>query len=87
MGLIAWGLWRLRDRVRPGALFALYLVGAGAERLLVEFVRRNHRVVAGLTAPQLESVGLMVAGAIWLWLLSRRGGIAVAPRERTLAAV
>ena len=31
---------------RPGGLFALYLVLAGAERFLVEFLRRNDRVVA-----------------------------------------
>ena len=41
MGLIALALWQLRDRVRPGGLFALYLVLAGFERLLVEFIRRN----------------------------------------------
>ncbi len=34
----------------------------GLERLLVEFVRRNHHVVAGLTAPQLESIALMIVG-------------------------
>ena len=66
MGLVAWWLWRMRDRFRPGALFAFYLVLAGLERLLVEFLRRNHRIVAGLTAPQLESIGLMVIGALWL---------------------
>jgi phosphatidylglycerol:prolipoprotein diacylglycerol transferase len=75
MGLIAWGLWRLRDRFKPGVLFALYLVLSGLERLLVEFVRRNHRIVIGLTAPQLESIALMIAGAIWLLLASRRGGL------------
>ena len=62
MGLVAWLLWQLRDRLRPGLLFALYLVLAGLERFLVEFVRRNDEVVAGLTAPQLESLALMVAG-------------------------
>jgi phosphatidylglycerol:prolipoprotein diacylglycerol transferase len=75
MGLVAWWLWRMRDRFRPGALFAFYLVLSGAERLLVEFLRRNHRVLAGLTAPQLESVVLMIAGAVWLALLTRRGGL------------
>ena len=75
MGLVAWFLWRLRDRVRPGALFALYLVLAGAERFLVEFIRRNKEVVAGLTAPQLESLGLLVVGAVWLALLVRSGGV------------
>jgi phosphatidylglycerol---prolipoprotein diacylglyceryl transferase len=75
MGLIAWWLWRMRDRFRPGALFALYLLLSGLERLLIEFLRRNHRVVAGLTAPQLESIALMLVGALWLWWLNRRGGL------------
>src|SRR5204863_106764 len=38
MGLVAWLLWRWRDRFRPGVLFAFYLVFAGIERFLVEFV-------------------------------------------------
>ncbi len=61
MGLVALVLWRLRDRVAPGVLFALYLMLAGTERLLVEFIRRNDSVVAGLTLPQLLSL-LMIAG-------------------------
>jgi phosphatidylglycerol:prolipoprotein diacylglycerol transferase len=86
MGLIAWWLWRMRDRFRPGALFAFYLLLAGLERLLVEFVRRNHHVLAGLTAPQLESVGLMIAGGVWLYALQRRGGIAADARASTQLA-
>src|SRR5207245_241859 len=38
MGLIAYALWRLRDRVRPGVVFALYLLLSGLERFLVEFI-------------------------------------------------
>jgi phosphatidylglycerol---prolipoprotein diacylglyceryl transferase len=75
MGLVALWLWRMRDRARPGVLFASYLVLAGTERLLVEFLRRNARVFAGLTAPQLESIAIMVVGVAWLWLLARRGGL------------
>ena len=74
MGLVAWWLWQLRDRVRPGVLFALYLVLAGAERFLVEFVRRNDDVVLGLTAAQLESLGMLAAGVVWLALIVRRHG-------------
>jgi phosphatidylglycerol:prolipoprotein diacylglycerol transferase len=74
MGLIAIVLWRLRDRLRPGLLFALYLVLSGTERLLVEFLRRNSEVAAGLTAPQLESLVLIAAGAAWLAVAARRGG-------------
>jgi phosphatidylglycerol---prolipoprotein diacylglyceryl transferase len=77
MGLITFALWQLRDRLRPGLIFALYLLLAGAERLLVEFIRRNDAVWAGLTAPQLESLGLMLAGAVWLTLAARRGSLLV----------
>jgi phosphatidylglycerol---prolipoprotein diacylglyceryl transferase len=67
MGFIALALWRLRGRLAPGMVFAIYLVLAGLERLLVEFVRRNDAVVAGLTFAQLVSVAMLVAGAAWLF--------------------
>jgi len=76
MCLLAYALWRLRDRVRPGVVFALYLVGSGLERFLVEFIRRNKEIWIGLTAPQIESVALLLAGSLWLALLGRRGGTA-----------
>jgi phosphatidylglycerol:prolipoprotein diacylglycerol transferase len=66
MGVVALVLWNLRDRYRPGTLFALYLVLAGLERLLVEFIRRNDHVVAGLTLPQLVSIAMIAAGGAWL---------------------
>jgi phosphatidylglycerol:prolipoprotein diacylglycerol transferase len=72
MALVAWILWTLRDRLAPGLLFALYLVLSGLERFLVEFVRRNDQVWAGLTAPQIESLVLTVVGLVWIGLVSRR---------------
>jgi phosphatidylglycerol:prolipoprotein diacylglycerol transferase len=75
MCLLAYLLWQLRDRVRPGVVFALYLLGSGFERFLVEFVRRNNEVVAGLTAPQVESMLAMLAGLAWLAVLVGRGGV------------
>jgi phosphatidylglycerol:prolipoprotein diacylglycerol transferase len=66
MALVAYLLWRLRNRFRPGVLFALYLVLSGLERFLVEFVRRNDEAFAGLTTPQLESLALMAIGAVWI---------------------
>lgn len=74
MGLGGWLLWRLRDEFRLGVLFAWYLVLAGGERLLVEFVRRNEPVVAGLTEAQLFSLVMLLAGATWLVLAARSGG-------------
>jgi phosphatidylglycerol:prolipoprotein diacylglycerol transferase len=75
MGLVAYLLWRLRDRFRPGVLFAMYLVFAGTERLLVEFIRRNDAEFLGLTQPQLISVVMMIAGVAWLGVKARRGEI------------
>src|SRR4051794_35674364 len=86
MGLVAWFLWRLRFRARPGVLFAGYLVFAGLERFLVEFVRRNEDVVLGLTAAQLESLAMLVAGLIWLAVIARRdGGLLTPARDGTRA--
>jgi phosphatidylglycerol:prolipoprotein diacylglycerol transferase len=70
MATVALVLWQLRDRLGGGRLFALYLVLAGVERLLVEFIRRNDSVVAGLTLPQLVSLG-MIAGGVALAALVR----------------
>ena len=47
----------------PGVLFGLYLVIAGTERFLVEFIRRNDDVVVGLTQPQLISLAMLALGA------------------------
>jgi phosphatidylglycerol---prolipoprotein diacylglyceryl transferase len=74
MGLVAWLLWRWRDRFRPGILFALYLVLSGLERFLVEFVRRNEQTVAGLTTPQVESLVLIAVGTAWILVVRRRPG-------------
>jgi phosphatidylglycerol:prolipoprotein diacylglycerol transferase len=75
MGLAAWALWRARDAFRPGVLFAFYLVFAGTERLLVEFVRRNDAVVAGLTEAQLFSLVMLLAGLTWIVIAARSDGL------------
>jgi phosphatidylglycerol:prolipoprotein diacylglycerol transferase len=82
MGIGALILWNLRDRFRAGVLFAVYLIYAGTERFLVEFIRRNHHVLGGLTAPQLESLAMMAAGAIWLLVAARRGGLRKQPKPQ-----
>ena len=75
MCLLAYLLWRMRDRVRPGVVFACYLLLSGLERFLVEFIRRNSEVLAGLTAAQLESLALCAAGLAWLVAMARGGGL------------
>ncbi len=73
MGLAALVLWRLRDRFRPGILFALYLMVAGFERFMVEFVRRNDDVALGLTQAQLLSVAMVLLGGAWIGAVAARG--------------
>lgn len=88
MGAFGLVLWHLRDRVRPGGLFALYLVGAGLERFFIEFVRRNEDAALGLTSAQLTSLLLFVAGVVLVARYARSGGLLVssarpAPRSAT----
>ena len=56
-------LWHRRDRFAPGVLFGIYLVIVGVERFLIELIRRNDSVVAGLTLPQLVSLAVAALGA------------------------
>jgi phosphatidylglycerol:prolipoprotein diacylglycerol transferase len=79
MGAFAYVLWRLRDRFRTGILFAIYLIGSGLERFLIEFIRRNDSVVAGLTLPQLLSLAMVAGGAFWILRARRAGGLAPVP--------
>jgi len=86
MCLVTYALWRLRTRFQPGLLFALYLVLAGAERFLVEFIRRNDDVALGLTQAQLLSVAMIVAGGAWIVVKARRGELYAVGREPPTAA-
>ena len=78
MGGVAYLLWRLRDRLLGGRLFALYLLVSGLERFAVEFIRRNEDVALGLTEAQLISVAMIAAGAAWLARAPRPGGVSPA---------
>lgn len=61
-------LWSLRKRGYPvGWLFGLYLVFAGIERFLVEFVRaKDDRFLGAFTLAQLTSAIIVVLGIILL---------------------
>jgi phosphatidylglycerol---prolipoprotein diacylglyceryl transferase len=69
-------LWALRKSARPiGWLFGLYLVFAGVERFLVEFLRaKDDRFLGQFTLAQLTSVIVMVIGIVILSLWRDRTG-------------
>ncbi|HLB55298.1 MAG TPA: prolipoprotein diacylglyceryl transferase [Gemmatimonadales bacterium] len=59
-------LWRLRKHTRgTGWLFGVYLVLAGTERFLVEFVRaKEDRLLGDFTLAQLTAVAIVALGVI-----------------------
>ena len=79
MGAFALLLWRWRDRWQPGILLAVYVFGAGLERFLIEFLRRNDPVALGLTQAQWVSIAMMLAGGAYL--VVKRSALA-APKAR-----
>lgn len=72
--LIGTWLWIRGGKTRPtGAILGEYLVLSGLARFLVEFLRRNPKVLWGLSNAQLASAGSVVLGALLLiWLSTRR---------------
>lgn len=62
MAILAYVLWRLRDRFAPGVLFGIYLIASSIERFLIEFLRRNEVVALGMTLAQVVSLGLVAIG-------------------------
>jgi len=69
-------LWALRRSGRPiGWLFGLYLVFAGIERFLVEFLRaKDDRILGSFTLAQLTSVIIVLIGMGILVLWRKRPG-------------
>jgi len=67
-------VWLISPRVkRQGVMFFVYLVLAGTERFLVEFVRTNEPVALGLTQQQWISIALFVLGSAGIWWFGTKG--------------
>jgi phosphatidylglycerol:prolipoprotein diacylglycerol transferase len=49
-----------------------YLVLTGLARFLVEFIRRNPKILLGLSNAQLASLGSVAAGVLLMWIASQR---------------
>jgi phosphatidylglycerol:prolipoprotein diacylglycerol transferase len=85
--VIGWWLWwRLGKPHATGAIMGQYLVLAGTARFLVEFIRRNPKVLWGLSNEQLASAGAVVVGVALIWWAATRPalrpGKASAPVEK-----
>jgi phosphatidylglycerol---prolipoprotein diacylglyceryl transferase len=62
--------WR-RAGVADAAVFGRYLVGAGAIRFAIEFIRVNERIAGSLTLAQIIALSLIGTGAV---ILTKAGG-------------
>lgn len=71
--LIGWFLWwRAGKRHGTGAIVGDYLVLSGIARFMVEFIRRNPKVLWGLSNAQLASAGSVLAGIGLIWWATRQ---------------
>ena len=67
-------VWVIGPRVkREGVLIFIYLMFAGFERFLVEFVRTNPVAALGLTQQQFISIFLFIVGVVGTWWFMRHG--------------
>ncbi len=83
--LIGLWLWIRGGKQRPtGWILGEYLVLSGMARFLVEFIRRNPKVLWGLSNAQLASAGSVVLGiGMIAWAATRRE---TGPQDATHAA-
>ena len=73
-GLLIGGcLWWRAGKPQPtGAILGQYFLLTGLARFLVEFLRRNPKVLWGLSNAQLASVGSIIAGILLIAWTARR---------------
>ena len=82
-----WLWWRSGKPQPTGAIVGQYLLLSGIARFLVEFVRRNPKVLWNLSNAQLASVGSVIAGVVLIvWAATRPVAApdeAAVPAEKT----
>lgn len=71
MFLLLWLERRLKDRLLPGDLFLVYLVGYPIGRFLLEFLRVDASLIAGININQALMIVVAFIAVIWLILKHR----------------
>jgi phosphatidylglycerol:prolipoprotein diacylglycerol transferase len=70
--IAGWLWWRLGKPHATGAILGQYLLLSGTARFLVEFIRRNPRVLWGCSNAQLAAAGSAIVGvALIAWAATR----------------
>ena len=55
-----------------GQMFFIYLIFSGTERLLVEFIRLNPKVIFIFTQAQLIALGMIIIGIAFLVIFKNK---------------
>ncbi|MFM8321175.1 MAG: prolipoprotein diacylglyceryl transferase [Chloroflexota bacterium] len=76
-GLLLWLARRYPQKLKPGALFAAWLVLAGLGRVLIETFRPDQPRLPGTGLSYSRLVSLLMAVAGLLWLLVRYGYLSI----------
>ncbi len=65
-------LFKLKDKLKEGKLFGLYLLLSGLERFLIEFLRMTTRsFIKFLSVAQIIAIFIIISGIIILWKRSK----------------
>jgi phosphatidylglycerol:prolipoprotein diacylglycerol transferase len=84
--IIGTWLWIRGGKHRPtGSILGEYLILTGTARFLVEFLRRNPKVLWDLSNAQLASAGSVIAGIALLVFVTRRSTVAAKQEQPVLA--
>jgi phosphatidylglycerol:prolipoprotein diacylglycerol transferase len=67
-------LWWLRNRLKPGMLFFVYVLGYSLSQIIVFFWRDNVVIFLGMKQAQLTAIGVIIAAIIIFLVLLRRQG-------------
>jgi phosphatidylglycerol:prolipoprotein diacylglycerol transferase len=65
-------LWWLRNRLKPGMLFFVYILGYSLSQIIVFVWRDNEVVFLGLKQAQLTAIGVIVVAVAVFFVLLRR---------------
>lgn len=65
-------LWWLRNKVKPGILFFVYILGYSLSQMIVFFWRDNVVVLFGLKQAQLTAIGVIIVAVVIFLVLFRR---------------
>jgi phosphatidylglycerol:prolipoprotein diacylglycerol transferase len=71
--VLVWLGFRLRDRLRPGDLFLIFLVWYGATRLVLETLREDNWTFFGVPVAQIISLAVILIGVGGLVYRHRQG--------------